>query len=185
MLGMTGADGIETITLRPRMIWGVGDRTILPKVISLHEAGQFAWIDGGHHQTSTTNIANLVHAIDLALTRGRPGTIYFVTDGPPMPFRDFMSRYAATQGVELGDKSLPGWLVRSLAYVAEGLWKTFRVRTPPPLTRFSAAILSRECTLNDARARAELGYMPVVSVAEGLALSAADKGDGPETNLQR
>ncbi|MCC0031330.1 MAG: hypothetical protein H6891_14535, partial [Brucellaceae bacterium] len=69
--------------------------------------------------------------------------------------------------------------------IAEGLWKTFRVRTPPPLTRFSAAILSRECTLNDARARAELGYMPVVSVAEGLALSAAAKDNGPETSLQR
>lgn len=30
-------------------------------------------------------------------------------------------------------------------------------------------MIGRTCTLNDAKARAELGYAPVVSVSEGLA----------------
>ena len=39
----------------------------------------------------------------------------------------------------------------------------------PPLTRFEVWISSQECTLDDGRARRELGYRPVVSREEGLA----------------
>jgi len=49
--------------------------------------GQFAgghccwrWIDHGRAATSTTHIENLVDAIDLALTEGRPREAYFILD---------------------------------------------------------------------------------------------------------
>jgi nucleoside-diphosphate-sugar epimerase len=38
----------------------------------------------------------------------------------------------------------------------------------PPLTRFAASAMSRDCTITSDKARRELGYEPVISRAEGL-----------------
>lgn len=165
--------GFETIVIRPRLIWGEGDQTILPAVKAMAEAGKFAWIDGGRAMTSTTHIDNIVFALDLALTKGRSGEAYFIVDGPPIAFRDFLTPYLRTAGVALPEKSVPGALIRLVANVAEPLFRLANSATPPPITRFTAHIMSRDCTISDRKARAELGYRPVISVAEGLARLAA------------
>jgi nucleoside-diphosphate-sugar epimerase len=165
------APGFATIVIRPRLVWGPGDSTVLPVIVEAARRGQFAWPDGGRQLTSTTHLHNLVHALMLALTQGRGGQAYFVLDGPPVPLRTFLSRYAATVGAELGDRSVPGWLLRGLAAVTEPFFSL--VGRKPPLTRFTAAMTSREVTLKDDKARAELGYAPVVTLEQGLAALAS------------
>jgi len=162
-------NGFETIVIRPRVIWGEGDATILPVVKEMADSGKFSWIDGGRAVTSTTHIDNLVAALELALTKGKSGEAYFVVDGPPMKFRDFLEPYLATAGVALGEKSAPGWLVRLIANLSEPFFRLANSETPPPITRFTAHIMSRDCTISDAKARRELGYEPVITVKEGLA----------------
>jgi nucleoside-diphosphate-sugar epimerase len=132
-------------------------------------SGKFVWIDGGKAMTSTTHIDNLVAALELALSKGKSGAAYFVVDGPPVVFRDFLKPYLATAGVELGEKSAPGWLVRLIANLNEPLFRLANSETPPPVTRFTAHIMSRDCTISDASARADLGYRPVITVEQGLA----------------
>lgn len=163
------SNGFETIVIRPRLVWGEGDATILPVVRKMAESGKFAWIDGGRALTSSTHIDNLVAALELALTRGKSGEAYFVVDGAPVAFRDFLKSYLRSAGVELGEKSLPGWLVRLIANAAEPVFRLANADAPPPVTRFAAYMMSRDCTINDAKARADLGYRPVISVADGLA----------------
>ncbi len=167
------AHGFETIILRPRMIWGEGDKTLLPAVIAMAEAGKFIWVDGGAAMTSTTHIDNLVAAILLALTKGRAGEAYFVVDGPPVRFRDFLTRYLAGAGVALPEKSMPGAAVRLIANLTEPLFRLAGSKAAPPVTRFTAHLMSRDCTIRDDKAKAELGYRPVISVDEGLARLAA------------
>jgi hypothetical protein len=126
------------------------------------------WIDGGRALTSTTHIDNLVAAIELALTNGKSGEPYFVVDGPPTTFREFLTRYLGAAGVELPDKSIPGPVARGIANVVEPLFRLANSKSPPPVTRFAAYVMSRDCTINDARARHELGYRPVVSLDAGI-----------------
>src|SRR3954453_23632888 len=83
-------DGLETVVVRPRLVWGVGDTTILPGVVGAVKSGQFRWIDGGRHLTSTTHVENTVEGLWLGATQGRPGESYFVTDGEPVVFREFI-----------------------------------------------------------------------------------------------
>lgn len=160
--------GFETIVIRPRMIWGPGDETILGALRDMTDRGRFSWLDDGRARTSSTHVANLCHALEQALTGGRRGSAYFVLDDGVRTLREFLTDYAATAGIELPDKSMPGGLARGLAALVEPVWRTMRLKSAPPITRFAAAIMSRDCVLRDDLARNELGYTPVISVEEGL-----------------
>jgi hypothetical protein len=167
------APSFETIVVRPRFVWGPGDETILPALRAMVAAGRFAWIDGGRNRTSTTYIANLSYAIELALTNGRAGDAYFVLDGEAVQFRDFLTRLANAAGLALPGRNVPGWLARAIAYAGERTWRVFSLKGRPPLTRFAASILSRDCILSDAKARREMGYAPPFTIEQGLAAMAA------------
>ena len=163
------AAGFTTISLRPRFIWGPGDQTILDATKTMVAEGRYMWIDGGRARTSTVHIHNVVRAIELALEHGTGGEAYFITDDEVHTFRDFMTRYAATAGIALPNRNLPGWLARGAATALETAWRTFGLAGQPPLTRFVACLMSSDCTLRIDKARRELGYAPVVSVDAGLA----------------
>ena len=169
--------GFTTVVVRPRFVWGPGDQTILPVVKAMVEKGQFAWIGGGRNKTSTTYIGNLVHAMNLALTKGEGGQAYFVLDsGGPVVFREFMTKMLAAAGIDPGNRSVPGWLVRAIAYAGETTYRALGLKSKPPLTRFTANIMSRDCILVDAKARKEMAYAPPFTVEQGLAALAKSTG---------
>lgn len=161
--------GFETLVVRPRMVWGPGDKTILPEVRKMAQSGQFMWIDGGRARTETTHIDNLVRGILLALEKGRGGEAYFVTDGVESTLREFLTALMATADVQLPDRSLPGPVARAAAYILEKSWRALGLKSPPPVTRFAVNLMSRDCTIDISKARRELDYTPPVKVADGLA----------------
>jgi nucleoside-diphosphate-sugar epimerase len=162
-------DGFETVVLRPRFVWGKGDTTLLPEMVEMVEKGRFAWVGGGGHLTATTHVANTVEGLMLAAEKGRPGEAYFVTDGEPVVFREFVSDLLRTQGVEAPSRNMPHWLAAGLRAVGEPTWKLLPLPGRPPLARFTLWVLTQECTIDDSKARAELGYSPKVSREQGLA----------------
>lgn len=168
------ATAFETIILRPRFIWGPGDTTLLPLIEHMAKSGQWAWVGGGANRTSTTHIFNLVHAIELALTQGRGGEAYFILDDGVRTMKEMISGMAAARGVSLPDRALPAWLADSIGATCEFLWRTLSLKGEPPLTRFGAMIMSREAVLRDDKARAEMGYRPVISVEDGWAALAKE-----------
>lgn len=174
------APGFTTISIRPRLVWGPRDATVLPVIVEMANAGRFTWIDHGRARTSTTHVANLAHAVALALEAGRGGEAYFVADEGERSMHDFLSALARTRGVTLPERSISGALARTLAALVEGTWRLFRLRRRPPLTRFTASMMSASVTVRTDKAGAELGYAPIVSVDEGLAALAThdDVADG-------
>jgi nucleoside-diphosphate-sugar epimerase len=162
-------DGLETVVVRPRFVWGRGDTTLLPLLTAAVRSGRFAWIGGGHHRTSTTHIENTVHGLMLAAERGAPGGVYFVTDGEPVVFRDFITRLLATQGVEAPTRSVPTRVARAIAATSEAAWRSLPLPGRPPLTRLTVWVSGLETTIDITRAREELGYAPVKTIDDGLA----------------
>ncbi len=162
------AAGFVTLVLRPRFIWGPGDQTLLPAILAMARSGRFAWIDGGRALTSTTYIGNLVHAIELALTRGQPGEAYFVLDEGTRSLREMITALAAAAGVTLPDTSIPYPVAATVAWCLEKVWRATGRPGPPPLTRHAAMVMARDCTLVGAKAARELGYVPGVGVEQGL-----------------
>jgi nucleoside-diphosphate-sugar epimerase len=157
------------VVLRPRFVWGKGDTTLLPEMVATVESGRFAWVGGGRNVTETMQVDNVVEGLILAAARGRAGEAYFVTDGKPVVFREFVTELLRTQGVEPPNRSLPAWSAAPLARLCEVTWKLLPLPGQPPMTAFRSWLLTQECTIDIAKARTELGYAPVVSHERGLA----------------
>ena len=170
----------NTIVLRPRLIWGPGDTTLLPVIRSMSARGSWSWINHGQARTSSVHIDNLVHAIKLALTKGVPGEAYFILDDGDHSMKEIISGMASSQNLTLGERNTPAWLADFAGAACEGIWRLFRLKGEPPLTRHAAMVMSRDCVLKGDKAKRDLGYEPLISVEEGMqSLAAASKSFGP------
>lgn len=161
--------GFRTVICRPRLIWGAGDTSVLPKIVAAVRAGRFAWVGGGRYLTQTCHIDNIIEGLLLAAEKGRGGEAYFLTDGAPVEFRAFVTEWLATQGLVLPDKSVPHALALLLGTCCEWLWDHLPLKGAPPLTRMSVALIGQAVTISDAKARRELGYTGHLTRAAGLA----------------
>jgi len=73
-----------------------------------------------------------------------------------------MTTLLAAYGVTVGARSVPRWLA-SIAAALTG-WMA-----NPPVTRTALALVGHEVTVNDAKARRELGYASTMTREAGLA----------------
>jgi nucleoside-diphosphate-sugar epimerase len=160
---------LATVAVRPRLVWGPGDRTLLPRLLTAAETGTLRWVDGGVHLTSTTHVRNAVEGVLAAADRGRGGQPYFVTDGAPLPFRDFALGLLATRDCHPDVGSVPGRVARAAAGGTGALWRALPLPGRPPVQLSTVRAVGETGTLRDDRARRELGYEARVSRAEGLA----------------
>lgn len=163
------APGFRTVIARPRLIWGAGDTSVLPKLIAAVRAGRFQWVNGGRYLTQTCHVDNVIEGLLLAAEKGRGGEAYFFTDGEPVEFRTFFTDWLATQRITPPDKSVPFGVARAFATVCEWLWEHLPLPGAPPVTRLAVMLGGQAVTLHDAKARRELGYVGHTSRESGLA----------------
>jgi nucleoside-diphosphate-sugar epimerase len=160
--------GFRTIALRPPGIWGPGDMFSreLPRLIA---SGRFAFIDRGDYPFVTCHVDNVIEAIECALERGTGGRAYFINDRETQTFRELIKMVAASQGLSIDKlRSMPYRLAFTIGRAMELLaTATFR-KSDPPLSRSMVRMIGRECQTSDAAARRELGYVGMISRAEGL-----------------
>lgn len=160
---------MTTVALRPPFIWGAG-MTTLTQFTAAVEAGQFSWIDGGRHVMDFVHVDNLAEAALLALTRGRAGGTYYITDGTPVPIREFLTPLLATEGVDVSElRSFPMAVAAPMGAVLDAGARLLRRSQPPALTNWITAFMGRDRSYDISAARRELGYQPRVSLTDGLA----------------
>lgn len=160
---------LEAVVIRPRLVWGRGDTSLLPQIAAAVRSGRFSWLGSGRQKTSTCHVRNVIEGALLAAERGERREIYFLTDGEAVELKWFLRELLATQGLDPGDRKVPLAVARGAAAVCEGLWRALGRTTPPPVSRGAIAAFGTEVTVDDAKARRELGYVGKVSIAAGLA----------------
>lgn len=160
---------MNSLVIRPRLIWGPGDQTLLPAIEQMCERNAWVWINHGKAMTSSTHIDNLIHAIELALTKGEGGEAYFVLDNGDHSLRQVIEGLAASKNLQLGNKNLPLWFAEALGSLCENIWRLLNLSSEPPLNKYAVMVMSRNCTLDDSKARKALGYQEVISWEEGMA----------------
>jgi nucleoside-diphosphate-sugar epimerase len=162
--------GLETVSLRPRAIFGPGDNTVLGRLLRAAEQGTLPLIGGGNSLADLTYIDNVVDALVLALTspQGTLGQVYNITNGEPVSMRALLDRLLPKLGLRPRLYSIPFPVARVLALGMETFYRLVRPQAEPPLTQYAVGLMAKSQTLDITRARQELGYRPQVSLEEGL-----------------
>jgi len=162
-------EGFDVVVCRPRFIWGAGDTVVFPRILDLIKKGKFMWFDSGTALTSSCHVSNVIEGLLLAAERGKSGNIYFFTDGPPVTYKEIIGKIAAAHGVDaskVGSVSI-GFL-RPIAWLAEAAWSWLPLSGNPPILPWILDVIGSHVTINDKKARTELGYTGHKSFAEGL-----------------
>lgn len=178
-LASNGERGVSTVALRPHVIFGPHDTRFLPAVLEHAKSGRLRYQVGlGTWLSDYTYVQNLVDALlaaDERLTPDSPvaGNAYFITNGEPMPFWDFVRQVLDRLGLPPLRGKIPHQIVYAIAAVKEGI-DTLRGGTISPedgLTRFAIKYLCTHHYFSIDKARRDLGYDPKVSIADGIELT--------------
>lgn len=172
VLAANDAD-LATVALRPRLIWGPGDTQILPKLVERARSGRLRLVGSGDNLVDTTYIDNAAQAHFDALAQLRPGAAcagraYFISNGEPWPLREVLNGLLRAAGAPEVCKTIPFGAAYAVGAVCEALWTALPLRGEPPMTRFLAEQLGTAHWYSMAPAARDFGYVPKVSMAEGL-----------------
>ncbi|HXR65804.1 MAG TPA: NAD-dependent epimerase/dehydratase family protein [Ktedonobacteraceae bacterium] len=162
------ATGLETVILRPKAIFGPGDQTLLPRLISAARQQRLPQIGDGRNLVDLTYVGNVVHALFLAAESSNAvGKTYTITNGEHAPLWEVIRDVLQRLGLRNQLRAIPLALALSAASLMEA--RSALTGIEPLLTRYSVLILARTQTYDISAAQRELGYTPQISLADGIA----------------
>ena len=164
---------LATVALRPRLIWGPGDNNVLPRLVQRANAGRLRIVGDGCNLVDSTYIDNAAQAHFDAFEHLLPGAAcagraYFISNGEPRPMRELVNSLLRAAGAPEVHKTLPFAAAYAIGVACEGLWHLLPLTGEPPMTRFLAEQLSTTHWYSMEPAKRDFGYVPRVSMADGL-----------------
>ncbi|MCC8363200.1 NAD-dependent epimerase/dehydratase family protein [Lysobacter sp. A6] len=167
------SDTLATIALRPRLIWGPGDNQLVPRLAERARAGRLRIVGTGDNLIDTTYIDNAAQAHIDAFHHLVPGAAcagraYFISNGEPMAARSLVNSLLRAVGAPPVDKHLSFRAAYAIGAVCEAAWTLLPLRVEPPITRFLAEQLSTAHWYDMGPATRDFGYVPRVTIVEGL-----------------
>ena len=164
---LVNKSGLAAVTLRPKAIFGPGDRALLPRLIDAARRGRLPQIGNGRNLVDLTYVDNVVHALVLALDApAAVGNTYTITNNEHTSLWDVIKSVLRRLGINDQLRRVPLPVALAAATLMEA--RAAMTKQEPTLTRYTAAILGRTQTYNISAAKRDLGYTPLVSVAEGV-----------------
>ncbi len=167
--------GLQTVALRPHLIWGLGDPHLVPRVLERARAGRLRIVGTGQNRVDMVHVENAVEAhllAERALTPANSpaaGRAYFITNGEPVVLWNWINELLRALGEPPVTKKISLDAASAVGAICEALWRVLPVRTEPPMTRFIAAELAKDHWFDISAARRDLGYTPRISMAAGTA----------------
>jgi nucleoside-diphosphate-sugar epimerase len=161
---------LSPIILRPRAVFGPGDRAIVPRLIAVAERGYFPLPSGGSAWTDVTYIDNVVSAVAAALHASAHlgGRAYNITNAEPVQIRELLARLFGALQIDPRMLPIPRAALLALAKCSEWWSRRLGAGTEPRITLYGAGLLSFSQTLSIEAARRDLAYAPAISLDEGL-----------------
>lgn len=183
-LAFDGQGATRTCAIRPHVVFGAGDGRFVPAIVAKAREGKLTRAVGNREKLSDfTYIDNLVDAIVAAETRlvagGAPcGQAYFVTNGEPIAFFDFVEKLVVALGYPPIRGSVPYWLAYSAAAVAEAIdtLKGGTLNAEGGLSRFAVRYMATHHYFDISKAKRDLQWAPQVSLDEGIRRTVAALG---------
>ncbi len=165
-----GAPELGPVILRPRGIYGAGDRTLLPRLLRVARRRRLPLFRDGAASIDLTHVDDVVAAIVAALSAKRQaeGEIFNISGGEVLPVKRIVEQACVRAGGEVRWRPMP----LAPAMFAAGLTETIALLLPgrpePSVTRYGLGLFAYAQSLNISKAARILGWTPKVGFEEGL-----------------
>ncbi len=181
ILAFSGKTVTQACAIRPHVVFGAGDNRFMPAILQKAKEGKLKRAIGDRDKLSDfTYVTNLVDAVVAAedkLVAGSPvcSQAYFITNGEPVAFFDFIEKVLVQLGYPRITGKVPYWLAYFAASVAEGIdtLKGGTLNAENGLTRFAVRYMVTHHYFNIQKAYHDFGWKPKVSLEEGIRLTVA------------
>ena len=166
--------GLPVTVVRPATIYGPRGKDFTIEIAALLRQRLMATIDSGSARGGFAFVGNVVDAMmQAAAAEATLGQAYNIADGTNATWDDYLKLFAT--GLEYP----PPWINLStgaavgLARILEGIHKTLSLPGRPLLTRHAVKLLGIDQEFPADKARHDFGFVPAVSLEEGIAQSVA------------
>ncbi|MBN1944370.1 MAG: NAD-dependent epimerase/dehydratase family protein [Bradymonadales bacterium] len=161
---------LEAAVVRPGVFpFGPSDRTSFFPLAQALERGRMGLVNSGKAVLCTAYVENLAAGLRLALERPEAaGETFVIGDDREVTWRELLDLFALKLGCPPARLSLPLAVGYPIAAAWEGLYRLFRVKRAPLLTRYRLLVAGRDCHFLSTKARRLLGYQPRIDLEEGV-----------------
>jgi nucleoside-diphosphate-sugar epimerase len=164
--------GMDIVIVRPTSVYGPGDTRGWLKLYRMVSSGWFLMIGNGATLNHPVYVENLVDLFELCgTTPGAKGRTYLAGDDQPVTLNQLVREVSRAVGSKVRILRFPwyraAWFVSG---TIELVFKALRIKPPVFRRRLSWFRTNRAFRID--RARNELGYLPRVTLSEGLARTA-------------
>jgi nucleoside-diphosphate-sugar epimerase len=158
--------GIPYVTVRPGYVYGPGNTTI-PSRVGIDTFGVFLHL-GGSNSVPLTYIDNCVEAIALAgLKMGVKNEVFNIVDDDLPSSRTFLRLYKQNVG-HFKSFYVPRLMSYGLCYLWERYSAWSKGQLPPAFNRRKWHAYWKKTNYTNEKAKTRLGWMPRISMKEGL-----------------
>ncbi|MCH8540190.1 MAG: NAD-dependent epimerase/dehydratase family protein [Opitutales bacterium] len=165
---------LQTVALRPHLIWGKGDNHLIPRVVARARAGKLKIVGTGTNKVDLVHVRNAAAAHLLAEEKLRDtdpvcgGKSYFITQGQPVVLWDWINALLKKLDIPPVTRKVPLPVAYTAGALLEAVYAIAKIPGEPPMTRFVATELAKDHYFDISAARRDLGYNPRFSEEEGL-----------------
>lgn len=161
---------LATTVLRPHLLWGTGEPRMLPAVLDLARRGRLRLFGEPDRKIDPCHVDNAAEAHALAIERleigaAIAGKTYFIAQGEPLTIEAFFSGLLRAGGFPPEKRRLAALTARALASGARAHGDD---GSSPLVHAGSLELFSHASWFDLTAARSELGYVPKITLVEGM-----------------
>lgn len=161
--------GIKTVVIRPRGLFGIGDTSIIPRLIKANRTIGIPLFNEGRNVVDITCVENVALALRLAIESKKAiGNTYNITNGEPTEFKKILEKLFIEIGEPAHYRKLPLGLIYFVATMIELIYKNLKIYKEPVITKYTILTLGYSQTLNIEKAKRDLNYIPKITLEEGI-----------------
>ncbi len=167
---------LKTTALRPHLIWGPNDPHLVPRVLERAQAGKLKLVGKEDKLVDTIFVdnaayAHILAAIELSKSDAKCiGKAYFISNDQPITMAAMLNKILNCVDLPPVTKRVPSAVAYAAGATLEWLYKILNKKQEPIMTRFVAKQLSTSHYFNISAAKNDIGYVPLISIEEGMEL---------------
>ena len=168
------SDSLLTCSIRPHLIIGKRDRHLIPRLLQRAKSGRLFRVGDGTNLIDIIFVENAalghIQAAEALTDKESPvnGNAYFLSQGEPVNCWEWIDEVLVMNRLSKVKRSISLSAAWTLGMLLEGWYKCCRLKGEPIMTRFLAAELALTHYLNISKAKRDFGYVPMISMAEGM-----------------